>query len=255
MERRRIEEMTWVEIKEALAKGYTRVIIPLGSIEQHGPHLPLVTDTLFADVIADRIADKLGCTLVAPTIRPGCSEHHMNFPGTLTITSDLLAALTRAYCHSYAHHGFQKILVLPIHGGNFPTVARVVPEIAREIPAQVVGYSDLVEFAQAMDSIAATFGITSPEAGIHAGCSETSVVLAARPDLVRLDQAQPGFVGDSAEVLNRLKPGSSGFAMHLEEFSLLGVLGDPRRATVELGNALLEGLAERIAAYFRAAIA
>ena len=96
MQTLRIVEMTWKQIKEAMEQGYRRVIFALGSIEQHGPHLPLVTDTLLGDVLAVRVAEKLGNTLVAPTIRPGCSEHHLSFPGSLSISSDLLAALARA---------------------------------------------------------------------------------------------------------------------------------------------------------------
>jgi creatinine amidohydrolase len=90
--------MTWLEVKQALEQGYRCIIFALGSIEQHGPHLPLVTDTLIGDALAVRVAEKLGRALVAPTIRPGCSEHHMSFAGSLSISNELLAALTRAYC-------------------------------------------------------------------------------------------------------------------------------------------------------------
>lgn len=251
----RIEEMTWVEIKEAIAHGYDRVIVALGSIEQHGPHLPLVMDTLLGDALADRIAANLGRTLVAPTIRPGCSEHHLSFSGSLSISGDLLAALTRAYCHSFARHGFRTIFLLPSHGGNFPTVARVAPELTRELSIPVVGYTDLVEFTQMFDTVAARFGITPAESGVHAGCSETAIMLALRPDLVRQAKAQPGFMGDFAEEMRKLKPSSSGYTIRLEDYSPIGVLGDPRRASAELGNALLDGLAERLAAYYRATLA
>jgi creatinine amidohydrolase len=250
----RLEEMTWQQVKQAMEQGHRRVIFALGSIEQHGPHLPLVTDTLLGDALALRVAEKLGGTLVAPTIRPGCSEHHMNFPGSLSISSDLLAALARAYCENLAHHGFETILLLPSHGGNFPTVARIVPELARAVPAKVVGYSDLFEFTRVQNEIAAKYGVTAFESGAHAGCSETALVLAARADLVDRDQARAGFVGDFIAEAKKFQAGAAGFEMRMENFSPIGVVGDPRNASAELGRDLLEGLAEHLAAFYRKAL-
>lgn len=250
----RIEEMTWPQVKQAMEQGYRRVIFALGSIEQHGPHLPLVTDTLIGDSLALRVAEKLGETLVAPTIRPGCSEHHMSFAGSLSISSELLAALTRAYCESLARHGFQTILLLPSHGGNFPTVARIVPELQHDLPAKVIGYSDLVEFTKVQDTIAARFGVTPPESGAHAGCSETSLILAERADLVHMDQAQVGFVGDFVKLAQNLKPGAAGLDIKFDDISPIGVLGDPRSARADIGRDLMEGLADHLAAFYRAAL-
>jgi len=250
----RIEEMTWQQVKQTMEQGYRRVIFALGSIEQHGPHLPLVTDTLIGDALAVRVAEKLGQTLVAPTIRPGCSEHHMSFAGSLSISSELLAALTRAYCQSLAQHGFETILLLPSHGGNFPTVARIVPELQRDISAKVIGYSDLVEFTKAQNAIAARFGVTPPESGAHAGCSETSLILAERADLVRMDQAQIGFVGDFVKLAQNLKPGAAGLDIKFDDISPIGVLGDPRGARADIGRELLEGLADHLAAFYRDAL-
>lgn len=250
----RIEEMTWQQVKQAMEQGYRRVIFALGSIEQHGPHLPLVTDTLIGDALAVRVAEKLGQTLVAPTIRPGCSEHHMSFAGSLSISSELLAALARAYCQSLAHHGFETILLLPSHGGNFPTVARIVPELNKEIGVKVVGYADVFEFTRVQDAIMAQRGVTAAESGAHAGCGEASLVLAERPDLAQMDQAQQGFVGDFVGAMQKIPAGAAGFAMRMENFSPLGVIGDPRGATAAFGRDLLEGLSEHLAAYYREAL-
>ncbi|MBI5029457.1 MAG: creatininase family protein [Chloroflexi bacterium] len=249
----RIEEMTWVQVKEAMAQGYRRVIFALGSTEQHGPHLPLATDTLIGDMLALRIAEKLGNTLVAPTIRPGCSEHHMNFPGSLSISSDLLSALARAYCESLARHGFESLLLLPSHGGNFPVVKRIVPEL-QNLSAKVIGFSNLAEFQQVIDGIAARFGVTPSESGAHAGCSETSLILAEHADLVHMDQAQVGFIGDFIALAQNVKASSAGLELRMDDISPLGVLGDPRGARAELGRELLEGLAERLTTFYREAL-
>ncbi len=81
-----LEEMTWPEVEEAIASGYTSVVVAAGAVEQHGPHLPLLVDAARGDRLAIEVAERLGSALVAPTIRVGCSEHHMGFPGTLKLT-------------------------------------------------------------------------------------------------------------------------------------------------------------------------
>lgn len=251
----RLEEMTWQEVKQALAQGYRRAILALGSIEQHGPHLPLVTDTLIGDTLALRVAEQLGSTLIAPTIRPGCSDHHMRFAGSLSISSELLAALTRAYCESLAQHGFETIFLLPSHGGNFATVARITPELNRDIHVKIIGYSDLVDFQKTLDGIAARFGLTPVESGAHAGSSETSIILAERADLVHMDRAQLGFAGDFVKLAQELQPGAAGFTKKFDDISPTGVLGDPRNARAEIGRALIEESAKHLAEFYRAALA
>jgi creatinine amidohydrolase len=79
-----LEEHTWSEIESAIDNGTRTAIVSVGSVEQHGPHLPLIVDTLIGDELSRRIAEKLGDTFAAPTIRPGCSGHHMEFSGSIT---------------------------------------------------------------------------------------------------------------------------------------------------------------------------
>ncbi|MDP9372969.1 MAG: creatininase family protein [Chloroflexota bacterium] len=82
---RKLEELSWPEVREALDAGFTTVVVAAGSIEQHGPHLPLLTDTLIGDRLVAAIVARLDGALQGPTIPFGCSEHHMSFPGTLTL--------------------------------------------------------------------------------------------------------------------------------------------------------------------------
>jgi len=93
-----LEEMVWPEVESALENGTRTAIVAVGSIEQHGPHLPLNMDTLDGDELSRRIAEKLGDAIAAPTIRPGCSGHHMEFPGTITVPPETLMDVIRAYC-------------------------------------------------------------------------------------------------------------------------------------------------------------
>ena len=125
-----MEEMSWLEISEALKSGVNTAIIPLGSVEQHGHHLPLLTDTIEAHYLSEMIAQEVGFALVAPAIRPGYSEHHMDFPGTISLRLETLASIIRDYCASLIHHGFKNIVMLNCHGGNIPVLSAVAAEFA-----------------------------------------------------------------------------------------------------------------------------
>jgi creatinine amidohydrolase len=100
-------------------------------------------DSLFGDELAERIARELGDALAAPMIRPGCSGHHMDFPGTITIPPETLMDLLRSYCRSFDEHSFEHIVLVATHGGNFAPVSTVAPEIAREIDANVIALADV----------------------------------------------------------------------------------------------------------------
>ena len=92
-----IERMTWPDVEDAIKQGKRTAIVVAASSEQHGPHLPEATDALLGEELAGRLAHRLGNALVAPVIRPGCSDHHMAFAGSLTISAELLAAILDAY--------------------------------------------------------------------------------------------------------------------------------------------------------------
>ena len=106
----RIGDLSWKEIKQAMSNGYTAALFTLGSTEQHGPALPEHTDTVEAEYIANKIALKIGNTLQAPTINIGCSNHHLAFPGTISLQKETLQAVITDYVSSLAHHGFKKII-------------------------------------------------------------------------------------------------------------------------------------------------
>src|SRR5438105_15045763 len=118
-----IERLTWPDVEARIAAGARRVIICAASSEQHGPQLPEATDALLGAATAERLARRLGDTLVAPVIRPGCSEHHMAFAGSLTISAALLMDLLDAYVESLRRHGFRRFVIISSHGGNFPVLA------------------------------------------------------------------------------------------------------------------------------------
>jgi creatinine amidohydrolase len=234
----RLEDLTWVDIGEAIDSGFTTVVFGLGSSEQHGPHLPEKTDSLLADIITNRVARKLGNALQAPTIRVGCSDHHLDFPGTISLKSSTLKEIISDYISSLVKHGFTSIVLIPFHGGNFKPTAEAITELDPKYPdVKIFGITDVNEFITELVKPSLKSGLSREEAGIHAGENETSMVLAIESDFVRLDRFTPGFIGSLGETeKNRL------FNDGLISLTDLGVLGDPSTATAEKGEIYLQNI-------------
>jgi creatinine amidohydrolase len=228
--------MVWPEVESALENGTKTAIVAVGSIEQHGPHLPLNMDTLDGDELSRRIATKLSDALAAPTIRPGCSGHHMEFPGTITVPPETLMEIIRSYCRSLDEHGFEYIVLVPTHGGNFGPVKTVAPDIAREIEATVIPLADLDEHMQLLNEGLDEAGIEYEQDVIHAGAAETAMILAIDEGFVRTENIEPGSEGDISPA--RLL--SEGFKSITEN----GVLGDPTEATAEAGEVIIQNVVE-----------
>ena len=226
-----MEKMTWMMVEDAIKQGYKTVVMAVGSIEQHGPHMPLGTDTYLGDALATRTAEKLGKTLVAPTVRPGCSEHHLDFAGSLSISPELMIELLKEICISLDRHGFENIILLPSHGGNFGPVGVAVQSIASVLNANLMGVSNLMGLIGAMKESVAATGASPDAAGGHAGAGETSFMLAYKPELVRKDAWKPGYIGPFTSKYVR-----DGF----KAVTPTGVLGDPTVSTVEAGEMIIE---------------
>ncbi|RRJ29493.1 creatininase family protein [Halocatena pleomorpha] len=238
-----LAEMAWPDIESALESGTRTVIVSVGSIEQHGPHLPLNMDTLDGDELARRIAEQLGDALAAPTIRPGCSGHHMEFSGTITVPPETLMNMIRSYCRSLDDHGFEYIVLIPTHGGNFAPVKTVAPDIGREISASVITLADLEEHMQLLNDGLIEAGIEYDQDVIHAGAAETAIVLAINDGLVQGEHCEQGYEGD----LSPARLLSEGFKSITEN----GVLGDPRKATAEAGERIIEKVTNEYVQHIR----
>lgn len=230
-----LQRMAWPEVEQALNEGKRTVVIAAASSEQHGPHLPEATDELLGEALAIKLARRLGDALVAPVIRPGCSEHHMAFPGTISIEPDLLIALLDGYIASLRRHGFTRFLVFSSHGGNYPVLAEWQ---RRGLPDGVVLLADLEGLTGTMLRTLNRFG-RDDKTIPHADVSETAEMLYVHPDLVHMDRAVTGFVGevDLPELL------SGG----LRPITDSGILGDPLGATPEMGNAIMDAVVDYLA--------
>jgi creatinine amidohydrolase len=140
-----LERMTSPQVRAALDAGRTVAVFACGAVEQHGPHLPLFMDAEHGSRLAEEVARRLGNALVAPTIRVGCSEHHMGFAGSLSLRVETFEAICRDYCVSLARHGFRFICIIPSHGGNFAPLESMLPRLndAAGPGVQVVAFTDL----------------------------------------------------------------------------------------------------------------
>jgi creatinine amidohydrolase/Fe(II)-dependent formamide hydrolase-like protein len=240
-------EMTRPEIEQAMAAGVDTVIVPLGSTEQHGLHLPLGTDAILGEAIGDRVARALGNALLAPSIPIGCSEHHMDFAGSLTLSKETFIEVVADVCRSLAHHGFGHIVLVPTHGGNFGPLAEAAKVIRPKLPGvNLIAFTDLMAFMDEIFRVGQARKVTPEQAGAHSGEFETSLMLSVRPDLVAMDDAQPGYVGDQLSIAAVVF--EKGFRAATEN----GVLGDPSDASVANGEAYLSALTDLLVDFIKA---
>lgn len=241
-----LEELTWPQVEEAIASGWTTAVVAVGAVEQHGPHLPLLVDAVRGDRLAIEIASLLGNALVAPTIRVGCSEHHMGFAGTLTLRASTLTAICEDYAESLSRHGFQRICFVPSHGGNFGPLAEMLPALREVAGAEcrVDAYTDLVGFMDFWQAAVAEHDeALVPRVGGHADIAETSEILVIRPDLVCHERAEEGHMQKFDEALmHRI------FTEGFRSVTPNGILGDARGATRAIGEACIRHAAKGIVA-------
>jgi creatinine amidohydrolase len=244
MQKINLFEMTRPEVEQAIAAGADTVVVPLGSTEQHGLHLPLGTDAILGAAMGDRVARALGNALLAPAITIGCSEHHMDFAGSLTLSKETFGAVVADVCRSLAHHGFGHIALIPTHGGNFAPLAKAVKAIRPELSGvNLIAYTDLMGFMDEIFRVGKALEVTPEQAGGHSGEFETSLMLSVRPDLVAMDKAQPGYVGDQFSIAALVF--EKGFRAATEN----GVLGDPSDASAANGEVYLAALTDLLVGF------
>jgi creatinine amidohydrolase len=240
-------ELTWPEIRDAIAAGYDTILVAAGSTEQHGPHLPEMTDTLIGTHLVRAIVERLPNALQGPTISIGCSEHHMAFAGSVTLRTETFIAVVQDVAHSLARHGFRTIVFIPSHGGNFGPLAQAMAGLGDLGGAKAVAFSDFVGFFAVMSEMTARFGITPEVGGAHAGETETSMDLLLRPDLVRMEHAAAGYVGPFDEKVSQII-----FTEGMPALTQNGILGDARPATADHGRVYLDTMADFLAQWVTA---
>jgi mycofactocin precursor peptide peptidase len=199
------------------------LVVPLGSVEQHGPHLPLGTDTAVAAAVAAAAVDRMAGALLAPALAYGASGEHEDFPGTVSLGTEALTGLLVEYGRS-ACRWAGRVLLVNGHGGNLDALRAAGAVLRRE------------------GRDVAWFPCAVPDGDAHAGRTETSLMLHVEPAVVRGERMAAGATTRLAELLPRLR------ADGVRAVSPNGVLGDPEGAGAEEGAALLAGLADRLVA-------
>ncbi len=235
----RLEEMTWPEVRREIAAGRDTVVVPFGAVEQHGPHLPLGTDAIFGDEVGQLVADRLGAFL-APTVRVGCSSHHLTFAGTMSLEEETFYQVVGDIVRALARHGFRRLVLLPTHGGNFRPLGEAVRRIGSVEGARVITFPDVSFLMAAILPVASSLGVTPAEGGVHAGEWETSMMLALRPELVKMDEAEPGYTGDLMSGVQKF------FEEGVQAVSDNGIFGDPRRASAEAGRRYVDQIVDAV---------
>jgi len=231
-----LDQMTWPEVKAEITEGRDTVVVAFGSTEQHGRHMPLCTDAVLGDEIGWGLAERLDAFL-APTVRFGCSEHHLAFPGTISLRQETFESVVSDVVNSLSRHGFRRIVLLPTHGGNFIPLAEAFAKLKPVDNVKVLAFTDFEGFAKTAFKSSLAFGVSAAQSGAHAGEWETSLVLALRPEQVKMDRAAAGFVGQLSEIIARIFDG-------IQNLDENGVLGDPRPATAEAGEKYLKDILE-----------
>jgi len=211
---------TWPEVEAS--GGRSVLAVPLGSLEQHGPHLPLDTDTRIALALCNGLAARLPFVAVAPAVAYGASGEHAGFPGTLLVGHEVLAGLLVELVRS-ARPSFRGVVLVSAHGGNDEALASVRDRCRVD------------------DDDVLVWPVRVPGGDAHAGRTETSLLLAVHPTAVRLDLAEPGCTEPLDALLPRLR------AEGVRPISSNGVLGDPRGASADEGHAVLTALVSRLA--------
>lgn len=219
-----LEELTWVEVRDALRDGATTIIIPTGGTEQNGPHMVLGKHNYLVKYKAGEIAKRLGKTLVAPVmayvpegdIDPPTS--HMRFAGTITTPPEVFAKVLEYAARSFQRHGFRDIAFLGDSGGNQQSQKQVAEALNQEWAGTPVRVHHLSDYYPGRgDDWLREQGEPEEVVGSHASIHDTASLMVLNPSMLRLDQAKLFKAGDGS-----------------------GVIGNPARSTLEYGRKILE---------------
>jgi creatinine amidohydrolase len=228
-----------------MAKSDAVVILPLGSIEQHGPHLPVEVDSQLGEQVALRTARVMAKrgqpVLVLPMFWPGISEHHMSFGGTITLGFDTYRAVVEDICRSVLRAGFKRIVLLNGHGGNDNGLRVIADELTPKLGTPIVQFTYWYAAAEPIEAILET------QKGLQHACeAETAMMMAVRPDLVaedRIPLAKVNYTPDIADVAG----GGVYMWRAIGARSSSGVIGNPEAATPEKGARLFDAVAATLA--------
>ena len=219
-----LEDMTWMEVRDAIAAGKTTVIIPTGGTEQNGPHMVLGKHNYLVKYKAGEVAKRLGNALVAPVVayvpegEVNPPTGHMRFAGTITTPQDVFAKVLEYAARSFKQHGFTDIALMGDSGGNQAGQKLVAELLNKEWAATSVRVHHLTDYYPGRgDDWVVSQGVSAADVGSHAGTHDTSSLMYLNPSMLRFDKMGPGKSGDGQ-----------------------GHVGNPAKATALFGKHILE---------------
>jgi len=235
------KELTAEDLR-AKAKADAVVLLPVASIEQHGPHLPVGVDTILTEAVCTRAAQAATKVpvVVAPVLWCGMAEHHMAFGGTFTVDIPTYRAVLLCFLKSMERHGFKRVFIVNGHGGNKTALNAFLPDFAVEtgLAIRVATYFDVAPDAMKL--------ILEDQEGVRHACeAETSMMLVAAPETVKRERFAEAFGPAFSHGPSGL-PAVQRFAS-FKEFSASGVIGDARRANADKGERLFAAVAAALA--------
>jgi creatinine amidohydrolase len=222
----------WPEVAELAGRGCVAVL-PFGAFEQHGPHMPLSTDTIMAEELARRLASAAGALLLPP-VHYGETSGNAGFPGTISLSFDTVRHLALDICASLRGSGVAGLVIVNGDFGNQAPLKLAAREAREQLgyPVLMIDYPGLAEIAtEVSESAPAGHGF------YHADEVETSMVLAIEPEAVKMDRARAEYP--------QFPPAYGAVPIPLHEISKSGVFGDPRGATAEKGTRILDAITGR----------
>jgi creatinine amidohydrolase len=236
-------DLTAEELRSKAAKDAV-VVLPVASVEQHGPHLPVGVDTVLCGGVCKAAAELASDVevVVAPTLWCGMAEHHMAFGGTFTFDIPTYRAVLLAFLRSIERHGFHRVLIVNGHGGNIAALTAFLPDFARETRLHVEATT---YFLLAQDALGP---LLEDQKGVQHACEvETSMMMVLAPGCVR-----EARLGEAFGMLDGA-PGRPTVSRHrsFRDMTESGVIGDARRATLEKGKACLDACAQALAGLIR----
>jgi creatinine amidohydrolase len=244
MKRYQFSAYSWQEVGE-MDRGSTTILIPLGSTEQEGTHLPLGVDTYVAERLAHEVARETAA-LAGPALPLGYSGWFLEFPGTISLKVETLIQVLREYTSCLIHHGFRKFIFINGHAGNSTPVDVVARECTSDHPVHIA----MVEIWKIANSMAQGIPELRENTFKHAGEIMTSIMLFLHPEMVSLDRAKIEYVKSSREQF-RAKSTLGPAEFKEIEISLYdraknltesGIMGDPSAATPQKGEAIFNRL-------------
>ncbi|AZO79540.1 MULTISPECIES: creatininase family protein [unclassified Bosea (in: a-proteobacteria)] len=236
------QELTAEELREKAAKDAV-VVLPVASMEQHGPHLPVGVDTILCGGVCKLAAERADDVevVVAPTLWCGMAEHHMAFGGTFTFDIPTYRAVLLALLKSIERHGFHRVVIVNGHGGNIAALAAFLPDFARETSLSIRATTYFLLAQEAM----APF-MDDQVSVLHACEVETSMMMVLAPETVRSERLAEAFGMLDADLTALTRP-TVGRYQPFREMTQTGVIGDARKATPAKGTAFLDAAADALA--------